>query len=310
MRGPTTGARLRSTTTRRVPPTAGVERPLDARVAPREHQPALGLDLLDRAPALLAVLEGDVDVAALLGLELDLVGQPALELVGVGDQLPGALGLDGEDDFAADGWHEQPHGCTSATLTATRNSEVAHATGPHGRPAGLARRALVRHLLAAAARARRLRGRRDQRRDREPRRRAAAPPRGRGPGEGHPALRQLAGRRRLRRAGHLRHDALHQARRGDDLLRDRDVDGLADPRRRARPASAPRCRTRASSSTSPRRLSGPGDRHPDPRRGGDRAAAADRGDLRRAHRQAARGDLRRARARPLLHARRRRPTTG
>ena len=52
-----------------------------------------------------------------------------------------------------------------------------------------------------------------------------------------------------------------------------------------------------------RRLPGPGDRHPDPRRGGDRAAAADRGDLRRAHRQVDRGDLRRARARPLLHAR-------
>ena len=52
-----------------------------------------------------------------------------------------------------------------------------------------------------------------------------------------------------------------------------------------------------------RRLPGPGDRHPDPRQGGDRAAAADRGDLRRAHRQADRGDLRRARARPLLHAR-------
>ena len=40
---------------------------------------------------------------------------------------------------------------------ATRNSEVAHAPGPDGRPAGLARRALVRHLLAAAARARRVR---------------------------------------------------------------------------------------------------------------------------------------------------------
>ena len=37
--------------------------------------------------------------------------------------------------------------------------------------------------------------------------------------------------------GDLRHDAVHQARRGDDLLRDRDVDGLADPgRRRARQA--------------------------------------------------------------------------
>ena len=124
---------------------------------------------------------------------------------------------------------------------------------------------------AAAARARRLRGRRDQRRDREPRRRAAAAPRGRGPREGHPALRQLARRRRLRGARDLRHDALHQARRGDDLLRDRDVDGLADPGRRRAPASASRCRTRASSSTSRHGgYQGQATDIADPRRGGAR----------------------------------------
>ena len=93
-------------------------------------------------------------------------------------------------------------------------------------------------------------GTRDQRRDRQPRRRPAAAPRGRGPRQGHPDLRQLARRRRLLRPGDLRHDALHQARRGDDLLRDRDVDGLADARRRRAGQAHRRCRTRASSSTS------------------------------------------------------------
>ena len=40
-----------------------------------------------------------------------------------------------------------------------------------------------------------------------------------------------------------------------------------------------------------RRLPGPGDRHPDPRPGGARAARADRGDLRRAHRAAAASEV-------------------
>ena len=53
-----------------------------------------------------------------------------------------------------------------------------------------------------------------------------------------------------------------------------------------------------------RRLPGPGDRHPDPRPRGARAARAAGGDLRRAHRQAEGADLARPRARPLLHARR------
>ena len=59
-----------------------------------------------------------------------------------------------------------------------------------------------------------------------------------------------------------------------------------------------------------RRLPGPGDRHPDPRRGGDRAAPADGGDLRRAHRQA---DARRSPTRSSATASSRpsrRPTTG
>ena len=71
-----------------------------------------------------------------------------------------------------------------------------------------------------------------RRRGREPDRRAAAAPRVRGPRQGHLALHQLARRRRLRGPRDLRHDAVHQARRADDLLRHRDVDGLAAARRR------------------------------------------------------------------------------
>ena len=46
-------------------------------------------------------------------------------------------------------------------------------------------------------------------------------------------LHQLARRLDLRRHGDLRHDAVHPARRADDLLRDRDVDGLAAAGRRS-----------------------------------------------------------------------------
>ena len=57
-------------------------------------------------------------------------------------------------------------------------------------------------------------------------------PRGRGPRRGHPALRELARRKRLRRARDLRRDAVRQARRPDLLRRHGDVDGRAHPRRR------------------------------------------------------------------------------
>jgi ATP-dependent Clp protease protease subunit len=45
------------------------------------------------------------------------------------------------------------------------------------------------------------------------------------PDKGHLALHQLAGRLRVRGSRDLRHDAVHQARRADDLRRHRDVDG-------------------------------------------------------------------------------------
>src|SRR3712207_7512540 len=42
-----------------------------------------------------------------------------------------------------------------------------------------------------------------------------------------PILHQLAGRVGVRGSRDLRHDAVHQARRADDLRRHRDVDGRA-----------------------------------------------------------------------------------
>ena len=105
MRGPTTGARLRSTTTKRVPPGTGSsvhatrEGSSPHTNARRRPSSTSSHDAL----AGVAVLPLDAHRAALLGVELDLLGQPALELGGVGDQLPGAVGIDGEDDFAADG---------------------------------------------------------------------------------------------------------------------------------------------------------------------------------------------------------------
>ena len=93
-------------TTKRVPSGTGsiVHTTREGCIAPDEHEPAALVDLLDDALALLAVLPLDAHLAALLGLELDVVGEPALELTGVGDELPGAVGIDGQDDFAADGW--------------------------------------------------------------------------------------------------------------------------------------------------------------------------------------------------------------
>ena len=82
------------------------------------------------------------------------------------------------------------------------------------------------------------------------------------------------GRLDLRRAGDLRHDAVHPPRRADDLLRDRDVDGLAAARRRrARQADG------AAEQPDPDpsglgRVPGPGERHRDPRARGARRCAS------------------------------------
>src|SRR5438105_3551901 len=157
-----------------------------------------------------------------------------------------------------------------------------------GDRADVARGALVRHLLAPAERAHRLPRHAGRRPDREPDRRPAPPPRVRGPGQGHLDLHQLAGRLRLRGARDLRHDAVHQARRLDDLRRDRDVDGRA-PACRWREREADGAAERKDPDPpGDRWIPGAGHRHRDPGARGDRAEAPDGRDHRRAHRPAAR----------------------
>ena len=68
-------------------------------------------------------------------------------------------------------------------------------------------------------------------RDREPGHRADAVPRGRGPGQGHQPVHQLAGRVGHRGDGDLRHDAVRQAGRVDDLHGAGGVDGRDAPDR-------------------------------------------------------------------------------
>ena len=127
-----------------------------------------------------------------------------------------------------------------------KQSESNEPPGPDGRRADLSRRARVRHLFAAAERAHRVPRHAGHRRDRQPDRRAAPAPPVRGSGQGHLALHQLARRIRVRGPRDLRHDAVHQARRADDLRRHRDVDGRAAAVRAAPTASACRCPTRRS----------------------------------------------------------------
>ncbi|CAA9508791.1 MAG: ATP-dependent Clp protease proteolytic subunit, partial [uncultured Solirubrobacteraceae bacterium] len=175
------------------------------------------------------------------------------------------------------------------------------APGPDGRPAGRARRAFVRHLQPPAQRADRLPRPADRRRDRQPRRRPAAAPRGRRPRPRHRAVRQLAGRPGVRRPGDLRHDAVDRLRRADDLLRRRDVDGGADPdRRRAGQTPDAAQRTHADPPAH-RRLPGTVLRHRDPCPRDARAALTARRALRQAHGADRVADQRRLRARPLHH---------
>ena len=94
------------------------------------------------------------------------------------------------------------------------------------------------------------------------------------------------GRRHLLGPGDLRHDEVRQARHRNDVRRRGDVDGLAAAGRRARKASARRCPTRGSSSTSPRRASKASRPTSRSTRARSSSARADRRDLRRAHRQA------------------------
>ena len=83
----------------------------------------------------------------------------------------------------------------------------------------------------------------DRRRRRQPRHRAAPLPRGRGPGEGHPPLHQLARRVGDGRPRDLRHDAVRPSRRRDALHGTGGLDGAPGCSPPGRRASASRCRT-------------------------------------------------------------------
>ena len=124
----------------------------------------------------------------------------------------------------------------------------------------------------------------DHRGHRQPDRRPAAAPRVRGPGQGHQHLHQLARRLRLRRPGDLRHDAVHQARRADDLRRHRDEHGGAAARRRRRGQADVAAQLEDPHPPGLGRLPGPGDRHRDPRQRDHRRPPPPRRDPRQAHR--------------------------
>src|SRR5215218_3142437 len=179
----------------------------------------------------------------------------------------------------------------------------AHAPRPHRRRAHRARRARVRPLLAAAQRPDHLPRLGRGRPGREPHRRPAPAPRERRRRQGHLDLHQLARRLDLRRAGDLRHDAVHQARRVDDLLRDRDVDGVAAAGRRREGQAAVAAEQPHPHPPAVGRVRGPVDGHRDPRPRDPQDPRADRPHLLRAHRPADRGGPPRHGARPLLHPR-------
>src|SRR6185437_6120952 len=108
-----------------------------------------------------------------------------------------------------------------------RPEEASDDTGPDGHRADLTRRAQLRHLLPAAERADHLHRAADRRPDREPGGGAAPAPPVRRSRQGHLDVHQLARRGRVLGARDLRHDAVRQVRRADDLLRHGNVDGIA-----------------------------------------------------------------------------------
>ena len=114
-----------------------------------------------------------------------------------------------------------------------------------------ARRAGLRPVLAAAARADHLHRHTDRRHGREPGVRADAVPRVRGSREGHQHLHQLARRRHHGAVRDLRHDEVRAARQVDVLLRPGGVGGGGAACRGHARASDSRSRTLASCSTSP-----------------------------------------------------------
>ena len=126
-----------------------------------------------------------------------------------------------------------------------RREQLPERLRPQRHPGHPRRARPQRHLLAAAAGPHHLPRHPDRRRRRQHRDRAAAPPRERGARQGHLDLHQLARRRDHRSLRHLRHDAVHQARRVDDLPRPGRLGRGGDPRLGRRPASASSSRTPA-----------------------------------------------------------------
>jgi len=70
---------------------------------------------------------------------------------------------------------------------------------------------------------------------------------------------------RVLRTGHLRHDAVHQARRLDHLRRHRHEHGRPDPRRRRQGQTLRPAQRQDPDPPAHRRVRGPGGRHRDPR---------------------------------------------
>ena len=181
---------------------------------------------------------------------------------------------------------------------------------PHGRRADLARRALLRHLLAPPERADRLH---------RPARSTTT-----SPTWSWPSWSTWSRRTRTRTSSvyvnspggslhagprHLRHDPVHPSRRSDHLLRDGDVGRLADPRRRHRGQAAHAAERAHPDPPAVVRLPGPVVRHRDPRPRGARAAPAAGGDLRAPHRPDAATRCTRTWSATASSARRRRWTT-
>src|SRR5256885_1930217 len=91
-----------------------------ARRAPGEDQQLAFLGALDGSAALFSAVGAAAELAALRGVELDLVGKPLLQQIGIGDRLPDLGGGGLEIDRTADGLlfraHAQPHGCRFASV--------------------------------------------------------------------------------------------------------------------------------------------------------------------------------------------------
>src|SRR5262245_16739795 len=91
-----------------------VERELDlALVVPLKREATLWLDLGDRGVAFLAVCPAEARTAARAQVQVDLVGEPVLEPLGLGEGLPDVADGGRHDMLSA--YHVQPPGCAIVT---------------------------------------------------------------------------------------------------------------------------------------------------------------------------------------------------